>query len=82
MIYDCSRRQWVIYEDAHALVDEDRNELNMAYNFEGIDFGYLPNEYKMPDPKGYDLVELKKIYSQWDSAFARQRMGHYLPGQS
>ena len=56
-------------------VDEDRKELNMAYHFEAIDFGYLPNEYKMPDPKGYDLVKWKKIYSKWDSAFIEKGWG-------
>ena len=56
-------------------VDEDRKELNMAYNFEAIDFGYLPGEYKMPDPKGYDFVQWKKIYSKWDSAFLDQGWG-------
>lgn len=56
-------------------VDEDRKELNMAYNFEAIDFGYLPGEYKMPDPKGYDLVQWKKIYYKWDSAFTDKGWG-------
>ena len=56
-------------------VDEDRKELNMAYNFEAIDFGYLPNEYKMPDPKGYDLIQWKKIYAKWDSAFIDKGWG-------
>ena len=56
-------------------VDEDRNELNMAYNFEAIDFGYLPNEYKMPDPKGWDLVKWKQIYKRWDSAFSEKGWG-------
>jgi oligo-1,6-glucosidase len=56
-------------------VDEDRKELNMAYNFEAIDFGYLPNEYKMPDPKGYDFVKWKKIFSKWDSAFMHKGWG-------
>lgn len=56
-------------------VDEDRKELNMAYHFEAIDFGYLPKEYKMPDPKGYDLPSLKKIYSKWDSAFVEKGWG-------
>jgi len=50
------------FEDAHALVDPDRNELNMAYHFEGIDFGNF-----RPD---YNLVGFKEIYSRWDSAFA------------
>lgn len=56
-------------------VDEDRNELNMAYNFEAIDYGYLPNEYKMPDPKGWDLVKWKQIYKRWDSAFTEKGWG-------
>jgi oligo-1,6-glucosidase len=56
-------------------VDEDRNELNMAYHFEAIDFGYLPGEYKMPDPKGYDFVTWKSIYSKWDSAFIQKGWG-------
>jgi oligo-1,6-glucosidase len=41
-------------------VDPARKELDMAYYFEAIDFGYLPKEYKMPDPKGYDFVAWKK----------------------
>lgn len=56
-------------------VDEDRNELNMAYHFEAIDFGYLPGEYKMPDPKGYDLAKWKQIYARWDSAFTEKGWG-------
>jgi oligo-1,6-glucosidase len=56
-------------------VDEDRKELNMAYHFEAIDFGYIPGEYKMPDPKGYDFVKWKAIYSKWDSAFLEKGWG-------
>jgi oligo-1,6-glucosidase len=48
-------------EDAHDLVDPDRHELNMAYSFEGIDLGH-----GSPD---YSLLEFKKVYSKWDSAF-------------
>jgi len=48
-------------QDAHDLVDPDRHELNMAYSFEGIDLGH-----GSPD---YSLLEFKKIYSKWDSAF-------------
>ncbi len=62
-------------ERVKKFVDEDRKELNMAYHFEAIDFGYLPNEYKMPDPKGYSLPALKKIYSKWDSAFVEKGWG-------
>jgi oligo-1,6-glucosidase len=56
-------------------VDEDRNELNMAYHFEAIDFGYLPGEYKMPDPKGYDFAQWKQVYTKWDSAFTDKGWG-------
>jgi oligo-1,6-glucosidase len=56
-------------------VDEDRKELNMAYHFEAIDFGYIAGEYKMPDPKGYDFVKWKSIYSKWDSAFLEKGWG-------
>jgi oligo-1,6-glucosidase len=45
-------------------VDPARHELNMAYHFKGVNIGYLPNEYKMVDPKGYKLAELKRVYSK------------------
>ena len=51
------------FEDAHALVDPDRNELNMAYHFDGMAIG---------SPKGYDLLDFKRIYTRWDSAFAEK----------
>jgi oligo-1,6-glucosidase len=56
-------------------VDPARKELNMAYYFEAIDFGYLKGEYKMPAPKGYDLVEWKKIYAKWTDAFSKKGWG-------
>jgi oligo-1,6-glucosidase len=52
------------FEDAHALVDPERNELNMVYHFEGMDIGN--------DPKGYSLMDFKKVYTRWDSAFAKK----------
>jgi oligo-1,6-glucosidase len=48
-------------QDAHELVDSDRHELNMAYSFEGIDVGHGSLDYS--------LLEFKKVYSKWDSAF-------------
>jgi oligo-1,6-glucosidase len=62
-------------EHAMKLVDPDRHELNMAYHFEAIGLGYLPDEYKMPDPKGFDLVEMKRIYTKWDEAFEDKGWG-------
>jgi oligo-1,6-glucosidase len=49
------------FEDAHNLVDEKRNELNMAYAFEGVD---------VAKSNGYSLLHFKEVFSRWDSAFA------------
>ena len=62
-------------EDALKFVDPDRHELNMAYHFEGIHIGYVPGSFKVPDPKGYSLLEFKHVYSRWDSGFATKGWG-------
>ncbi|MCC6459834.1 MAG: alpha-glucosidase [Saprospiraceae bacterium] len=49
------------FDDAHALVDAHRKELNMAYAFEGVDIAQYG---------GYDLLHFKEVFSRWDSAFA------------
>ena len=51
------------FQDAHDLVDEDRNELNMAYAFDAVDVATDSN---------YSVVKLKKIFSDWDSVFAEK----------
>ncbi len=51
------------FEDAHELVDADRNELNMAYAFEGVDIA---------KPEGYSVLHLKQVFTKWDSAFANK----------
>ncbi len=50
------------FEDAHKLVDQDRNELNMAYAFEGVD---------VPKYEGYDLKTMKEVFTKWDKEFAQ-----------
>ena len=65
----------VTTEDALKYVDADRHELNMAYHFEGVGLGILPNSHKIPDPKGYSLVDFKNIYSKWDAVFADKGWG-------
>ncbi|MBX7171504.1 MAG: alpha-glucosidase [Pyrinomonadaceae bacterium] len=50
-------------QDAHDLVDEDRNELSMAYAFEPADLGKFG---------GYKLTEMKKVFSKWDKEFAEK----------
>ncbi len=52
------------FQDAHDLVDADRNELQMAYHFETVD---LVNSLD-----GYELANFKKVFSEWDSAFAEK----------
>ncbi len=52
------------FQDAHDLVDADRNELQLAYHFKGMNIGN--------SLKGYDLSEFKEVYSEWDSAFAEK----------
>ena len=51
------------YQDAHDLVDADRNELNMAYAFDGVDIA---------KPEGYSLLHFKEVFSKWDSVFAQK----------
>ena len=60
---------------AHNFVDPDRKELNMLYHFEGMGLGYLPGQFKHMDPNGYSLIEFKKVYSKWDSVFAKKGWG-------
>jgi len=60
---------------AHDFVDPERKELDMLYHFEGMGLGYLPGQFKQMDPNGYSLVEFKKIYSKWDSVFAKRGWG-------
>lgn len=50
------------FEDAHNLVDADRNELNMAYAFEGVDIA---------KSDGYELSTLKDVFTKWDREFAK-----------
>ncbi len=55
-------------------VDPDRNELDMAYHFEGVDLGYQKGKYKTMNPN-WNLADFKKIYSDWDSVFANKGWG-------
>ncbi|WP_423856425.1 glycoside hydrolase family 13 protein [Yeosuana marina] len=51
-------------EEAHNLVDADRNELQMAYHFEGVD---LVNSLE-----GYKLSKLKEVFTKWDKSFSKK----------
>ncbi|MGE5108305.1 MAG: glycoside hydrolase family 13 protein [Sphingobacteriales bacterium] len=51
------------FEDAHNLVDADRNELGMAYAFDGVN---------LAKTDGYNIMKFKEIFTRWDSAFAEK----------
>ncbi len=50
------------FEDAHSLVDEDRNELQMVYHFEAVQIG---DGIENP----HNLADFKQVHSKWDKAF-------------
>lgn len=52
------------FEDAHDLVDADRNELQVAYHFETVDLSRTP--------EGYSLLDFKDVFTRWDNAFAEE----------
>ncbi|MDG1573196.1 alpha-glucosidase [Robiginitalea sp. M366] len=51
------------FEDAHMLVDADREELDMAYAFDGVD---------IPKYGGYELDTMKSVFGRWDAQFAEK----------
>lgn len=55
------------FEDAHNLVDAGRNELGMAYAFDGVNLAKYPST---PNGEKYSIIKFKEIFSKWDSAFA------------
>ena len=53
------------FKDAHMLVDEDRNELQMAYHFECVDM-------KVDVDNRHTLKEFKELHSAWDASFSKK----------
>jgi len=62
-------------DEALLFVKEERRELHMLYHFEGMRLGYIDGGFKRPDPNGYDLVEFKEIYTNWDRVFEQSGWG-------
>ena len=52
------------FDDAHDLVDADREELQMAYHFETVDMSRTPD--------GYSLAQFKEVFTRWDEAFSEK----------
>ena len=53
------------FEDAHSLVDAEREELQVAYHFDYV--GLARNADGV-----FDLPRFKHVFSRWDSAFAEK----------
>lgn len=49
------------FKEAHELVDEDRNELSMAYAFDAVD---------LPNKEGYSPKIFKEVFTKWDHEFS------------
>lgn len=54
-------------------VDADRKELNMSYHFEHAYLGQLPR--KVLAAEKWKLVDLKAIFTRWDTALAERGWG-------
>ncbi|WP_242121049.1 glycoside hydrolase family 13 protein [Aestuariivivens sediminicola] len=52
------------FQDAHDLVDADRNELQTAYHFDYVGLSRTP--------EGYTLSEFKEVFTKWDREFAEE----------
>ncbi|MBX0290630.1 alpha-glucosidase [Hymenobacter sp. HSC-4F20] len=50
--------------EAMLFVDPARRELNMTYHFEAVGVGNTPERYQ--------LTDLKRVFTRWDSAFAQK----------
>lgn len=62
-------------ENVLDFVAEDRYELNMSYHFDISNLGHKDLAKKLMDPKGWDFLEFKKIFSKWDAVFAEKGWG-------
>jgi oligo-1,6-glucosidase len=70
----------ITVDEALLFVKKDSKELHMLYHFEGMMLGYEKDGYKRPDPKGLDLVELKRVYTRWDRVFEEDGWGTIYMG--
>jgi len=49
-------------------IDPKRKALNLLYHDEGMNLGYLPNQFKTLPESGYKLTEFKQLYTKWNDA--------------
>ncbi|CAM4310330.1 glycoside hydrolase family 13 protein [Zobellia nedashkovskayae] len=65
----------VIQDQALDFVDEDRNELNMFFHFDLMGLDREPGETFKMSQEPWKLTEFKKIFSEWDTIFAKKGWG-------
>ncbi len=53
----------------------DRHELNMSYHFDISNLGHKDLAKKLIDPKGWDFLEFKRIFTKWDAVFEEKGWG-------
>lgn len=56
-------------------VGEDRKELNMSYHFDISNLGHKNLQKKLIDPNGWDFLEFKRIFTEWDAVFEEKGWG-------
>jgi oligo-1,6-glucosidase len=54
---------------------EFAGELDLITHFDGMTIGYLPGEFKKPDPAGYSREQFKKVYTEWSEVFNEKGWG-------
>lgn len=62
-------------EQSLLFVGEDRGELDLISHFDGMVLGYLPGEFKKPDPNGYNKGQFKQVYTKWTDIFREEGWG-------
>ncbi|RMB56237.1 alpha-glucosidase [Dokdonia sinensis] len=62
-------------EDALDFVHEDRKEMDMFFHFDLMSLDRAPGEVFKMRQGGWKLTEFKKIFNDWDTAFAKAGWG-------
>ncbi|WP_375251988.1 glycoside hydrolase family 13 protein [Dokdonia donghaensis] len=65
----------IAIDQALDFVHEDRKEMDMFFHFDLMSLDRAPGEVFKMREGGYSLVEFKKVFSDWDAAFAKAGWG-------
>lgn len=70
----------IAIDQALNFVDEDRQELDMFFHFDLMSLDRKPGEVFRMREDAWKLSEFKKIFSDWDTAFAKKGWGSLFLG--